>query len=456
MSQTLRRVTVAFGSIALVTAMLTTASLASAPRHASTTSVSRGLWTFVRSSGPPTTADCEAAIQLACYRPAQLQRAYDLRPLYRRGLDGEGSTIAIVDSFGSPTIRHDLRRFDKDFGLPDPPSFKIIHPAGAIPPYDGSSDRIGWAVETSLDVEWAHSFAPGANILLVETPVSETQGVHGIPQIVKAENYVINHGLADVITQSFGTSEQDFPSAAKLMSFRSAYINAKAHGVTVLASSGDEGTTGYTLNSDLIAGRAPQWPASDPLVTSVGGTQLHLDAKGNHTAPDNVWNDTFNPNVVGSTPSPAASGSGRSTVFGRPGYQHGLGSFVGSHRGYPDISLSAAVDGGVLVYLSIGGLSPGYYIVGGTSEASPEFSGVVAISDQAAGHRLGLLNPALYALGWAHAPGIVDVVSGNNTVQFTDSSGTHKVRGFTAAPGFELASGLGTVDAAKLVRELAS
>jgi subtilase family serine protease len=456
MSSVLRRVCVAAASIALLTATLSTSSLASVPNATRAGTQKHHLWTFASKTAPPTTADCVSGLDIACYAPFQLQRAYDLRPLFRHGLDGSGSTIAIVDSFGSPTIRHDLRKFDRDFGLPAPPSLRIIHPAGAIPPYDASSDRVGWAFETTLDVEWAHTFAPGARILLVETPVSETQGVQGFPQIVRAENYVINHGLADVITQSFGTSEQDFPNAATLRSFRGAYRNARRHDVTVLASSGDSGATGFTLDSEPIPHRAPQWPASDPLVTSVGGTQLHLNAHGRRTAQDNVWNDTFNPNVVGPTPSPAAGGSGRSTVFKRPWYQDGLIDQVHNHRGYPDVSLSAAVDGGVLVFLSFDGIPTGYYIVGGTSEASPEFAGIVAIADQAAGRMLGLLNPALYGLQRGGAPGIVDIRRGNNNVQFTDSAGTHNVRGFRAGPGFDLASGLGTVDAAKLVWELAS
>ena len=101
----------------------------------------------------------------------------------RAGAGRAGQTIAIVDSFGSPTIRADLAQFDRDFGLPAPPNFKIIQPAGPVPPFD-PSERRPWSagrVETSLDVEWSHAIAPGANILLVETPVSETEGVQRLP-----------------------------------------------------------------------------------------------------------------------------------------------------------------------------------------------------------------------------------------------------------------------------------
>jgi hypothetical protein len=154
----------------------------------------------------------------------------------------------IVDSFGSPTIGADLQTFDQAYGLPAPPSFRIIQPAGPVPPYDPTDANMdaGWGVETSLDVEYSHAMAPGANILLVETPVAETEGTVGFPQIIKAENFVINHGLGDVITQSFGATEQTFPSAQSIFALRGAYLNAAAHDVTVLGSSGDDGATDAT------------------------------------------------------------------------------------------------------------------------------------------------------------------------------------------------------------------
>ncbi|HEX4705928.1 MAG TPA: hypothetical protein VH352_27670, partial [Pseudonocardiaceae bacterium] len=118
------------------------------------------------SSAPLTTAQCEAQFQIACYGPAQIQRAYNLPALFAHGTEGQGQTIAIVDSFGSPTIEHDLKVFDQTYNLPAP-KLTIIQPAGPVPPYDGSSNRAGWAGETNLDVEWAHAMAPKVNILLV-------------------------------------------------------------------------------------------------------------------------------------------------------------------------------------------------------------------------------------------------------------------------------------------------
>lgn len=406
---------------------------------------------------PPTTAACVQQLGIACYAPFQFQRAYHLRPLYRTGLDGRGQTIVIVDSYGYQHIRGELKVFDRSFGLPAPPRFRIIQPAGTVPSYDPTARpaMFGWAIETSLDVEYAHAIAPGANILLVETPVAETLGVQGFPQIVRAENFVVDHRMGNVITQSFAAPEATFPSARSILRLRGAYRNAARHGVSVLAASGDAGATGpNSLDAQGFAAtfflhRAVNWPSSDPLVTAIGGTQLHLDARGNHTSPDTVWNDTA------LEQSPAASGGGRSQVFSEPGYQRGIGGLDG-RRGVPDISMSAAVDGSALVYLdaAVGAGPAGFFLVGGTSEASPEFAGIVSIADQWAGHGLGLLNPAIYRLERRGAAGIVDVTSGTNTVTFPQGGSTHTVRGFDAGPGYDMATGVGTLNAARFVPEL--
>jgi subtilase family serine protease len=400
---------------------------------------------------PPTTAQCIETTGFACYRPSQFQQAYDLKPLYASGLNGHGRTIIIVDSYGSPTIKSDLATFDSSFHLPPPPHFTVLQPVGKVPPFDpNNSTMVGWAIETSLDVEYSHAMAPGASIVLLETPVAETEGTVGFPEIIAAENYAINHHLGDVISQSFGATEETFPSPQAIFRLRSAYFNAAAHHISVLAGSGDEGVSNDHFDGvTLYTYRVNSWPSTDPLVTSVGGLQLHLNAQGDETLPDNVWNETY---LFGTA---VASGGGQSAVFTRPSYQNSVRSVVGLRRGTPDISLSAAVNGGALVYMSFGGLSgPGFYIVGGTSEATPEFAGIVAIADQAAGHDLGLLNPALYAIG-SGGPGIPDITIGNNTVTFTQNGHTYTVRGYNAVAGYDMASGLGTVDAAKLVAELA-
>ena len=415
------------------------------------------------SKQPPTTADCEAAFGVACYEPAQIQQAYNLPALYGQGVNGKGATIVIVDSFGSPTIADDLTAFDRQFGLPAPPSFKIIRPAGHVPAFNSSNtEMISWAGETSLDVEYAHAVAPGANILLVETPVAETEGVVGFPQIVKAEEYVIDHHLGDVISQSFSATERTFPSKAAVDALRGAYTDANRHHVTVLAATGDSGATdagpdGQTYYTSSVV----DWPASDPLVTGVGGTALLLDANGNHVRPDTVWNDTYSTSAQefingDSTPSPLATGGGKSIFFSRPSYQNSVRKVVGRSRGVPDISMSASCSGAVDVYQSFNGEPAGWYPTCGTSEATPLFAGVVALAAQVAHHSLGLINPALYQMAARHLPGLVDVTSGNNTVSFTQNGRKHTVHGFSARRGYDLASGVGTVDAANFVGELAA
>jgi subtilase family serine protease len=424
--------------------------------------VQQGVIHVDRAQGsPPTTADCEQAYKVACFSPAQIRQAYHLSPLYAQGVTGKGTTIVIVDSFGSPTIRNDLGVFDSAFGLPAPPAFGIIRPAGAVPRYNlDSSDMTGWAGETTLDVEWAHAVAPAAKILLVETPVSETEGVHGFPQIIAAEQYVLSHHLGDVISQSFSATEQTFPGAASVSQLRGAYQQAAKDGVTVLAAAGDSGAADVELDeSTYYLFPVTSWPDSDPLVTGVGGTQLHFDSLGNPTAPT-AWNDTYNAAADefadGSPgPDPLAGGGGLSVLFRRPAYQDGVRNVVGSHRGVPDVSMSAACNGAVDTYQSFGGEPSGWYPSCGTSEATPLFAGIVALADQVAGHSLGLINPALYQLAAQHAPGIVDVTSGNNTVSLSQGGHLHTVRGFSARPGYDLASGVGTINAQYFVPELA-
>jgi subtilase family serine protease len=416
-------------------------------------------------TAPPTLGQCLQIVHLACYSAGQVHRAYGLGALYASGLQGQGSTIVIVDPIGSPTITRDLSVFDRAFGLPAPPSLRIVQPAGRVPPFDparpGMVDKAG---ETTLDVEWSHAIAPKAKIVLVETPAMEMATTQGFPRFLAAERYVIDHDLGDVISQSFSLPEQNF-WPGEISTLRRTYVDAERRGVTVLAASNDNGVTGPNRNdSTLYRHRVVQWPASDPLVTGVGGTELHLDAAGRRTSPDSVWNDTFNAAVSAlsntTPPTPWASNGGLSRIFARPGYQNSVRSIVGDRRGVPDVSMSASLSGSVLDYASFPGGLGGWSLAGGTSEATPEFAGIVALADQYARtrlhhRRLGLINPALYRLYGEHAPGIVDVTHGNNSIAFDTKTGLVKVRGYRARRGYDLTTGIGTIDAARFVPELA-
>ncbi|WP_435872035.1 S53 family peptidase [Kitasatospora griseola] len=392
---------------------------------------------------PISTSDCVSQIGIHCYSPLQYRQAYNLNPLYQQGVTGKGRTIVIVDSFGSPTIQHDLEVFDKQWGIPDT-QVEVVK-WGDVPVFDPTNpDHTGWAGETTLDVEYAHAVAPDAHIVLVETGVAETEGVTGLPEMMDAEKALMQHRDVDVISQSFGATENTFPGFDKgdfksIESLRYAFRFAAAKDVTVLAASGDNGATDAMENgTDLYPYRVNSWPSADPLVTSVGGTELTLDNSGKRTAPDKVWHDDY-----------GAAGGGVSGVFERPWYQAGVANVTGNHRGTPDISMSAAVDGAAWTYESYDPTRVGWHLTGGTSEATPIFSGIVALADQLAGHRLGQLNPRMYAMAqlppqWS---GITDVTEGDNSWD--------AVTGYKAVKGYDLASGLGTVDANRFVRSLA-
>lgn len=393
-----------------------------------------------------TTEQCQAKWQISCYTPTQLQQAYNLNPLYRAGVTGKGRTIVIVDSFGSPTIQHDLDVYSARFGMKS--TDVDVVKWGTVPPFDPADpDHNFWAGESTLDVEMAHAVAPDAHIVLVETGVNQTgHGTTGLREMMDAEKSLIDRGVGDVISQSFGSTENTFPGFrdgdfSSIENLRYAFKDAARHDVTILAASGDDGATSPTTNGEVdYPYRANSWPSSDPLVVSVGGTELHLDANGDRIAPDSVYNDR------------GASGGGPSPVFARPSYQNGVQHVVGDHRGTPDVSMSAAMDGAAWVYSSFDPERVGWDVYTGTSEASPLFAGIVALADQVAGHRLGDIHQALYTLfarsSQNRSTGIVDAKDGTN-------SNYAGVKGYTAVKGYDMATGVGTIDAARFVPALA-
>ena len=438
---------------------------------------------------PPTEANCFTAGR-RCFTPTSMQNSYNLGPLYAAGHNGKGVTIAIIDSFGNPNMASDLKVFNDQMGTPhmcgepgvtcsdDMPTFQHVYWNGRTvvkaPPANskgvGIQTRNIWALEVALDVEWAHAIAPGANILNVTTNPAETLGVQGFPAMMDAEQYIVDHHLATVISQSFASAEEAFPSTQSLLNLRHAFISAAASGVTMLGSSGDGGTANSSFTPVPTMPSFPfptvEWPASDPLVTAVGGTYLCTDpitgmGVDNTDPPTNCQKQ---PNrEVGWV----ASGGGFSHVFDKPGYQDSLpaGSTpIGSMRGVPDIAYQASARTGVLVYDTApgdaeGGLvcpsgdpcSAGWYVVGGTSSGSPQWAGLVAIADQIAGHGLGLINPKLYELstGGNYGTYFYDVTTGNNQ---TDPD----IPGYPATTGWDPVTGLGTPNAATLLPALAS
>ncbi len=464
-------------------------------------------WQFLAGGTiPPSQAACNAVLR-RCFNPAAMQNSYNYASLLATGNEGQGKTIALVDSFGSDTIRNDLGVFSTAFGLPHlcgdsgpstpagncapgiTPRFDILEVQGSPPPQPpppnngtGQEVRNLWALEVSLDVEWAHATAPLANILLVTTPTAETLGVQGFTQMMNAEQYVVDNHLADVISQSFGAGEGSFHNGlADINNLRQAFVDAQANKVTVFASSGDGGTTNPykepVKNRKVIPYPSVGWPASDPLVTAVGGTYLCTNAANGLTV------DTVSPpSNCQATANPTGqreigwidSGGGYSILFPRPAFQNTLppgstyvGSSVGAPgpntnmRGVPDIAYQASSRTGVLVYdtepattssgTGCSGANPcsiGWYVVGGTSCSSPQWAGLIAIADQIAGRDLGYINPALYQIAnsSSYASDFYDVIVGNNQ--------TSSIPGYSASPGWDAVTGLGTPNVANLLPAL--
>ena len=454
----------------------------------------------------PTEADCEAVAR-TCFTPQVLRSAYNVAPLYNDGWKGNGITIAIVDSYGSDTMAHDLHVFDSAFGLQPMcgeegvtctagmPRFSELAVTGSpdttAQPGSGThlEDKSAWALEVALDVETSHAMAPMANILLVHSNNAETLGVQGFPNMMKAENYVVSNHLAQVISQSFASAEDAFGGTASLQNLRYAFKNAAANGVTVLGSSGDGGTAN-ALKSPVAAGGSlipyptVVWPASDPLVTGVGGTYLCTDPTAAETDPRTTY---IKPGIgakCGSATFNAAhaaevawtfSGGGFSHVFPRPSYQAGTlpaGSTVipAASRGVPDIALQASAGTGALVYLS---LPPdgtgsninrtGWYDIGGTSLSCPQWAGLVAIADQInkasypSESGLGLINPALYKLAAnasTYSSDFFDISHTATAAVQNTNQGDPSVPGYPATDGWDPVTGLGTPNAAALIPDL--
>ncbi len=377
---------------------------------------------------------------LFCYGPAAMRSAYKTDTLINAGNDGTGQTIVILDAFGSPTAKADLDAFDATFGVPAPPSFRVVTMPGTPAFNPNDNNMLGWAEETSLDVQWAHAIAPGANIVLVAAASNSDD------DLIAGLNFAIDNRLGNVVSMSFGESEfflTDADGQRVVAAWERAFKNARERRITLFVSSGDQGSTN-TGGDDVLPFQNVSYPASSPQVTGVGGTNLFFGAAG-HADPngayigEQVWNDGF-----------GAGGGGVSALFREPDFQHdGLSKSqekaLHGMRGVPDLAYNAGVVGGVIVHL---GFLPGFppsgafFIFGGTSAGAPQMAGVVADVNQAAGHALGNINKRLYKAGknGLNAALFHDVTVGDNAWD----DGLVAVPGFSATPGFDLATGFGT------------
>jgi subtilase family serine protease len=378
---------------------------------------------------------------LKCYSPSQMQNAYGVTPLLDAGKNGAGRTIVIVDAFQNPYIAQDLKTFDSTFGLPDPVFDNHVMPG--TPTFDPNDpNQVGWGEETTLDVEWAHAIAPGARIELVSAASNQDT------DILSATQYAVNNDLGDVLSQSFGENE-NCVDPQLLQAEHQMYRQAEDNGWTVFASSGDSGASQFTCDGNGAVEVASS-PASDPLVTGVGGTTLNADIDGNYLG-ETTWTEL--PTVGCNAPAVDAadvncSGGGFSDLYAKPGFQKSqVKGKVG--RGVPDIAYNSGVNGGVLTECSIcDGGKPAVFLFGGTSAGSPQWAGLTAIADQLGHTRLGDINPALYSISDSSAKyhsAFHDVTVGNNDVAEIGGNG------YDAGKGWDPVTGLGTPNAAKLL-----
>jgi subtilase family serine protease len=407
----------AFGSL-MASAFLVGAPISAAAHPMTPASYTNALGDATIDQGTtPLSCQQPGAPPPPCYGPAQLQAAYDVSPLLNSAVTGSGSTIVIIDAFQDPTLESDVSVFDRVFGLSAPDL--AVHMMDGLPPFDGSKLQISWAVEIATDVEWAHAIAPGATIQLVLAKSEQDA------DLLAATKYAVDNNLGDVLSQSFSEAES-CPSAQFLADEHAVFSQAVTNGTSLFAASGDFGPAQHSCDGSLVAGVGT--PASDPLVTAVGGTRLIADVTTGQRIGEVGWGDHF-----------GASGGGFSAVYRRPGFQ---APFIkdNSARAVPDVAWSSDVFGFTPV-AALGRRLASF----GTSAATAEWAAVGALGVQAAGHRLGSLNTLLYHAAKGHAAigSLRDITSGNNSFAgFT---------GFSAGDGWDAVTGLGTPDVALLV-----
>ena len=381
--------------------------------------------------------------------PDDFATIYDLAPLYAAGLDGTGQKIAVI---GQSNIRlSDQSRFRTMFNLP-PQNLQTILVPGQTDP----GEVVGDINEASGDIQWAGAIARNASILFVYSGNAEI-----------SVQYAIDQNLAPVITYSFARCEQ--ADLVDLPAEQAVAQQANAQGITWLAGSGDwGGETCEAYNPGPLAqtGLAVSVPASLPEVTGVGGTQFNPTPGVTYWAPSNsatfasalsyipetVWNDT---KLYGSVLS---SGGGNSIIFPRPLWQTGSGISSGGFRQVPDVALNAGT-GTVPYYSVVRGIATNF---SGTSAGTPSMAGIIAILNQyltSTGMQsqpgLGNINPALYRLAQNNPEVFHDVTTGSSAVPCVTGSpdcGVDGTEGFAAQQGYDLATGLGSVDANLFVK----
>jgi len=360
---------------------------------------------------------------------------YQIGDLWKRGIDGFGTTIAVIEGWNDPNVSKVVAGFDKTYGLPNP-QITTVFPMGKLPPKCplgmvklgsyGSCDA--WKGELELDVISAHLMAPYAKIVISATPADsqitdDAASQVAPPEMMRALEYISSRHLANVISISDGTGEITYSHGRdEIIAQDPGELAAAAAGIPVTVATGDCGVVQNLAVANNQCGNTSVTPDTaawddSPWVTALGGSVPNLGPTGRKIGPDPLWH-------VGRF----SEGAGFSSVFRRPAYQNKVAGITGSRmRSVPDITMDAQT---------------------GTSQSAPLFAGVLALATQLNHGNVGPINPALYGiLGPAGVrAGIADVVRGNNSAP--------GVAGFSAARGFDVASGWGTINASRFVPSL--
>ncbi len=401
------------------------------------------------------------------YTPSQVRSAYGLPndPAGKKLFGGAGQTVAIIDAYASPSMLADINRYSKDNGLPamDSKSYREIVPTPAeFSDQANCQFPSGWQGEQSLDVDSVHATAPQANILYVG-------GFNCGGGLDVAMSKILDGKLANIVSNSYGNVGEALPQDV-IDGTVNIHLQAAGEGIGLYFSSGDNGDQAAKLGYP-----SPDFPASSPWVTSVGGTSLEVDRAGNYLFETGWGNrlDKVISNPDGSTayesPAPGqrqggGAGGGVSAVFDQPAYQKGVvpDSLAKGRRVSPDIASLADPYTGMLI-----GLSPivddetlqtGDYLtesIGGTSLATPLAAGQAAVAQQISGNVFGFANPALYKLSKLVPSVFTDVqppktpvalaytsaASGNKYLNTLDQDTSLKT-----AKGYDDVTGLGSVN----------
>jgi len=336
------------------------------------------------------------------YAGAQLQGAYGMAGAISSGNDGSGVTVAVIDAYASPTIVQDVETYSQKHGLPSIAGLFSQHvaPGTYVRPQNSHQDPEGWSGEETLDIEAVHTMAPGAKILYVGAP-------NNYQDLDAAMNWVVSRHAADIVTNSYGWSGEALPKGF-IKPVEDMFVQAATEGISLFFSSGDNAD-----ETNAVAGATPtpDWPASSPWVTAVGGTSLGVDADNNRQF-ELGWETTKSTldkaNVAWNTPAWLyGSGGGTSRLFAQPSYQAGVvpDSIAKTYGGaamrvVPDVAAVGDPTTGMLVgqtqTFPDGHTAYSEYRIGGTSLSSPLYAGMFALATQRAGHGLGFANPLLY------------------------------------------------------------